>query len=113
MFIQSGSFANNEAFEAAITPFRDENYDGKPVYLYTIAPQSDEKYLPGVSFKATSDDGSEIELTSGADGIAYFVSREPHTYTIEVTGVPEGYKKPSSKGTVGPLSEGISLNLSK
>jgi len=113
MFLQSGSFANSEAFEAVITPFMDENYDGKPVYLYTLAPRADEEYVPGVTFKATSDDGSEIEATSGDDGFAYFVAREPHTYTIEVTGVPDGYKMPSSKGTVGPLSEWVSLNLSK
>ena len=112
-FLQSGAFANGKAFEDVITPFMGDSYDGKPVYLYTIAAYTDEEYVSGVSLKVASDDGSETEMTTGDDGFTYVVTREPHTYTVEVADLPEGYKLLSSKGTVGPSSGWLSIKLSK
>lgn len=104
MFCQSGTFASKEAFESVITEFIGDGYSGRPVYLYTTGVFTKDGYLPDVTLKATAEDGSESELTTGEDGRAYIRTNEPHTYTIEVTGMPDGLEIPSATATAGPQS---------
>ena len=91
VFCNAGTIREREAFEALVTSFMGDDYDGTPVHLYQINSHDGQKYVPGASVKITSDDGTEMELTTDELGYAYFLSDEMHTYDIAVLSVPDGY----------------------
>ena len=104
VFCQSGTIPNETILEDLVTGFLGDSYDGKPVYLYTIATHNDKEYVGGVSIRLTAEDGSTAEVTTAADGFAYLKTNEPHTYTMEITGLPDGYSGGDTKGKAGPNS---------
>ena len=91
VFCNAGTIREREAFEALVTSFMGDDYDGTPVFLYQVNSHDGEKYVPGASVKITSDDGTERELTTDELGYAYFLSDEMHTYDVAVVSVPDGY----------------------
>ena len=91
VFCNAGTIREREAFEALVTSFMGDDYDGTPVFLYQVNSHDGEKYVPGASVKITSDDGTERELTTDELGYAYFLSDEMHTYDAAVVSVPDGY----------------------
>ena len=91
VFCNAGTVRESEAFEALVTSFMGDDYDGTPVFLYQVNSHDGEKYVPGASVKITSDDGTERELTTDELGYAYFLSDEMHTYDAAVVSVPDGY----------------------
>ena len=91
VFCNAGTIREREAFEALVTSFMGDDYDGTPVFLYQVNSHDGQKYVPGASVKITSDDGTERELTTDELGYAYFLSDEMHTYDVAVVSVPDGY----------------------
>ena len=91
VFCNAGTVREREAFEALVTSFMGDGYDGTPVYLYQVNSHDGQKYVGGAVVKITSDDGTERELTTDELGYAYFLSDELHTYDVSVVSVPDGY----------------------
>lgn len=91
VFCNAGTIRNGEAFEALVTSFMGDKYDGSPVNIYQVTSHDTEKYVAGAVLKFTADDGTETELTTDESGYAYFLSNELHTYDVAVLSVPDGY----------------------
>ena len=91
VFCNAGTIRDGEAFEALVTSFMGDDYDGSPVNIYQVTSHDTEKYVAGAVLKITSDDGTEMELTTDEKGYAYFLSNEKHTYDAAVVSVPDGY----------------------
>ena len=105
VFCNAGTIRSGEAFEALVTSFMGDDYDGSPVNLYQVNSHDGKEYVGGATLKFTSDDGTERELTTDEKGYAYFISKEMHTYDVAVTSVPDGYAlEKLDPQTTGPLS---------
>jgi hypothetical protein len=91
VFRVSGTIRSGEAFEALVTSFMGDDYDGSPAYLYQVNSHDGKEYVGGVTLKFTSDDGTEREVTTDESGYAYFMTSGMHTYDVAVTSVPDGY----------------------
>ena len=101
----SGTIRSGEAFEALVTSFMGDEYDGSPVYLYQVNSHNGKEYVGGATLKFTSDDGTERELTTDEKGYAYFMANEMHTYDVAVVSVPDGYAlEKLDPQTTGPQS---------
>ena len=105
VFCNAGTIRSGEAFEALVTSFMGDDYDGSPVNLYQVNSHDGKEYVGGATLKFTSDDGTERELTTDEKGYAYFISNEMHTYDVAVVSVPDGYAlEKLDPQTTGPLS---------
>ena len=91
VFCVSGTIRSGEAFEALVTSFMGDDYDGSPAYLYQVNSHDGRNYVGGVTLKFASDDGTEREVTTDESGYAYFMTSEMHTYDVDVISVPDGY----------------------
>lgn len=110
VFCQSGTIPREEAFEALVTSFMGDSYEGKPVYLYTIITHTDKVYVPNVSVRLTDGDYVE-EITTDENGYYFLMKNEPHVYKAEVTAAPEGYTGGTIDGEAGPSSGWITIKL--
>ena len=112
VYCEAGTIRKGEAFEALVNSFMGDAYDGLPVYLFQINSHDDKKYVGGATLKITSDDGTEMELTTDEIGYAYFLTKEMHTYDIAVESVPDGYVLDKLEPeTIGPQSGYVYVRL--
>ena len=81
-------------------------------YLFQINSHDDKKYVGGATLKITSNDGTEMELTTDEIGYAYFLTKEMHTYDIAGESVPDGYVLDKLEPeTIGPQSGYVYVRL--
>lgn len=112
VFCESGTIRNGEAFEALVTSFMGDDYDGSPAYIYQVSSHDGKAYVGGVVLNIKSDDGTEMELTTDETGYAYFLTKDMHTYEVDVASVPDGYSlEKLDPKTVGPQSGYITVKL--
>ena len=112
VFCQSGTIRKGEAFEALVTSFMGDDYDDSPIYIYQVSSHDGKDYIGGATVNVTSDDGTEMELTTDEAGYAFFTAKEMHTYEVDVVSVPDGYSlEKLDPKTIGPQSGYITVKL--
>ena len=89
VFCNAGTIREREAFEALVTSFMGDDYDGTPVFLYQVNSHDGEKYIP-----ASSEGGHSTFAPFDKD------SQEFHDYMEKKIGTVPG---------VEPLVSGMGL----